>query len=281
MPPYKVIIPGSPVGGTQPTIGSDTTIIISHADVEPGATLAVDSPAVFICGINSYTYDTVNNPSTGDTWMDKNLGASQSAVSPADWNAYGGLFQWGRHLLDSNGVPDHHEFILWTGGATGVPAYDTTSTTADSDYPGHSFFIVEDVEPFDWRTPQNDNLWQGTAGINNPCPDGFRLPTSTELGNEMVSWGGQQNINGAYNSPLKLTAAGRRDVLTGQLVSTGNTGFYWSSTVTGFNNSAHNLYFGPTSASIQFRSRGDGLSIRCIKDNTGGGQGQKVDGHHE
>ena len=28
---------------------------------------------------------------------------------------------------------------------------------------------------------QNDNLWQGVNGVNNLCPSGFRLPTSTEV----------------------------------------------------------------------------------------------------
>jgi uncharacterized protein (TIGR02145 family) len=34
--------------------------------------------------------------------------------------------------------------------------------------------------PYDWRVPQNDNLWQGVDGTNNPCPEGWRIPTQTE-----------------------------------------------------------------------------------------------------
>lgn len=38
----------------------------------------------------------VTNPTTGKTWMDRNLGASQAATSSTDDLAYGDLYQWGR-----------------------------------------------------------------------------------------------------------------------------------------------------------------------------------------
>jgi hypothetical protein len=38
----------------------------------------------------------VTNPATGQTWMDRNLGASRAATSPTDEQAYGDLYQWGR-----------------------------------------------------------------------------------------------------------------------------------------------------------------------------------------
>lgn len=38
----------------------------------------------------------VINPTTGHTWMDRNLGASRAATSSTDTEAYGDLYQWGR-----------------------------------------------------------------------------------------------------------------------------------------------------------------------------------------
>ncbi len=38
----------------------------------------------------------VTNPTTGKTWMDRNLGASQAATSSNDAASYGDLYQWGR-----------------------------------------------------------------------------------------------------------------------------------------------------------------------------------------
>ncbi len=39
---------------------------------------------------------TVTNPTTGEIWMDRNLGASHLASSSTDADAYGNLYQWGR-----------------------------------------------------------------------------------------------------------------------------------------------------------------------------------------
>src|SRR6056297_1536419 len=85
----------------------------------------------------------VTNPTTGEIWMDRNLGATQVATSSTDADAYGDLYQWGR-------AADGHQ--LRTSG--------TTSTLATSDIPGHSDFITIGSSPYDWRSPQNDNLWQ-------------------------------------------------------------------------------------------------------------------------
>lgn len=95
----------------------------------------------------------VMNPSTGEIWMDRNLGASQVATSSTDAAAYGDLYQWGR-------AADGHQ----------CRTSNTTSTNATTDTPSHGDFILEGGSPQDWRVPQNDNLWQGVNGVNNPCP---------------------------------------------------------------------------------------------------------------
>jgi hypothetical protein len=84
---------------------------------------------------------------TGKEWMDRNLGASQVATSSIDASAYGDLYQWGR-------LTDGHE--KRTSG--------TTSTLSSTDDPGHGDFITPGSPPWDWRSPQNDNLWQGVSG---------------------------------------------------------------------------------------------------------------------
>ncbi len=188
----------------------------------------------------------VTNPGTGKTWMDRNLGASQVATSSTDAASYGDLYQWGR------GADGHQSR---TSG--------TTTTLSSTDNPGYSNFITTNSSPFDWRSPQNDNLWQGVSGINNPCPSGYRLPTSSDLDNERVTWN-SNNASGAYSSPLKLSEAGFRDVVDGSLVDAGTHGRYWSSTVDGTNSKF--LYFNGSNAVIQNGNRGYGYSVRCIKD---------------
>jgi uncharacterized protein (TIGR02145 family) len=46
----------------------------------------------------------------------------------------------------------------------------------------------------------------------------------------------------------------------------GSNGNYWSSTVNGTN--AKNLNFNSSNANLNNNNRADGLSVRCIKDNT-------------
>jgi len=187
----------------------------------------------------------VLNPKTGKIWMDRNLGAIQVATSSTDAQAYGDLFQWGR-------------------GADGHQLRNSPTTTARSnlDQPGNGNFIL--ASSSDWRSQQNDNLWQGVNGTNNPCPSGYRIPTETELNEERVSW----NINtsaGAFASPLKWTVTGVRSNGDGVIFLDGSYGNAWSSTVNG--DKAKVLGFNSTTTGLGFGDyRADGRPVRCIKD---------------
>jgi hypothetical protein len=134
---------------------------------------------------------------------------------------------------------------------------------SSSDQPGHGSLILAPNSPFDWRSPQNNNLWQGVNGVNNPCPAGFRLPTEAELNAERNSWS-SNNASGAINSPLKLPVAGLRISTSGSLIYDGSSGYYWSSTVSGSN--ARYLTFFSGNAYMGSYYRAYGLSVRCIQD---------------
>ena len=189
----------------------------------------------------------VYNPQTGKIWMDRNLGASRAATSSTDAEAYGDLYQWGRQA-------DGHQ--IRTSG--------TTITLSSSDTPGHGDFILTpDIIPSDWRSPRNDNLWQGVNGTNNPCPAGYRLPTEAELNAERHSWG-SNDAAGAFASPLKLPVAGARRDLDGSFLSVGSGGYYWSSSVDGAY--SRFLFFISSNAGTDQRYRAYGFSVRCVKD---------------
>jgi hypothetical protein len=187
----------------------------------------------------------VTNPTTGKTWMDRNLGASQVATSSTDANAYGDLYQWGRGN-------DGHQ----------CRTSSTTTTLSSSDQPGNGNFILAPNTPFDWRSPQNANLWQGVTGVNNPCPTGYRLPTETELNAERLSWSAN-NFTGAFASILKWTMAGVRNY-SGFLIGVGGVGGYWVSTVNGSNSA--NLSFDCCGANMDPDGRSGGFTVRCIKN---------------
>ncbi len=188
----------------------------------------------------------VINPTTGKTWMDRNLGAGRAATSSTDEEAYGDLYQWGR------GADGHQKR---TSG--------TTTTLSGSDTPGHGDFILINDSPWDWRSPQNDNLWQGVNGINNPCPEGYRLPTEAELEAERLSWD-SDDAAGAFASPLKLPMAGYRRSSNGSLGFVGSYGFYWSSTVDDIGSRALGFY--APKAYTYRGARADGTTVRCLKD---------------
>lgn len=188
----------------------------------------------------------VTNPTTGKTWMDRNLGASTVAFTPGA-NYVGSIYQWGRRS-------DGHQ------------CYNspTTSTLSQLDQPTHGNFILAPNAPCDWRSPQNANLWQGVNGVNNPCPSGYRLPTETELNNERLSWT-TANEAGAAASPLKLPGGGLfRNNIDGTSVSINYPGCYWSSTVFGSN--SRYLIFDYSSSSINTACRAYGHAVRCIKN---------------
>jgi uncharacterized protein (TIGR02145 family) len=177
--------------------------------------------------------------------MDRNLGATQAATSIDDEASYGYLYQWGR-------LSDGHQ----SRGS------ETSYTLSISDVPGNGDFILANASPFDWCSPQNNKLWQGLSGINNPCPAGFRIPTEVELNAERISWT-TQNGAGAFASPLKLPSAG--DLYTTSINSAGTLGSYWSSSITG--TKSFYLVFSTTTATGTYSDdRMRGKSVRCIKD---------------
>ncbi len=210
-----------------------------------GSTDLYAAGSVF-CASGATSVVEVINSSTGKTWMDRNLGATQVATSSTDANSYGDLYQWGRKS-------DGHQ----------CRNSATTSTLSSSDQPAHGEFILANSSPNDWRSPQNTNLWQGVNGVNNPCPSLYRLPTETEFNYESSFWN-SNDAAGAFASPLKLPMTGSRNGRDGSLGSLGSVGAYWSSTIN--STSSLRLRFISSTASMGTTIRANGISVRCIKD---------------
>ena len=194
-------------------------------------------------------YGSVVNNTTGKVWLDRNLGATQVATASNDAAAYGDLYQWGR-------AADGHQV---RGSATITGSASTWIADEGTNAWDGKFIKLSD----DWLTTAQDDLWSGTAAENNPCPSGYRLPTNAELNQERLSWG-SNNVAGAYGSMLKLTPAGLIWYGDGELVGDGSTGYYWSSTVSGA--AARYLYISSSNAYVNALERGNGYSVRCIKD---------------
>ena len=120
------------------------------------------------------------------------------------------------------------------------------------------------------------------GGFNEPCPDGFRVPTQNEMSalrshNQTSYTGNWYTDNDDYgnavhfkygNNTLTLPAAGTRGKSTGEQALLKNTGWYWTSTAVG-NNSQMNsvvLDFGQGYVvNPRQLNKNTGLSVRCIK----------------
>lgn len=187
----------------------------------------------------------------GQVWMDRNLGASRVATSVDDTEAFGDLYQWGR------GTDGHEKRTSWI-----------SEHLSSSNDPGHGSFIVDTAPGYsgDWLATPDETLWQDVAGINNPCPTGFRVPTIVELETERASWGSNDEA-GAYASPLKLVLAGLRN--PNNHMSTA-VGWYWSSTVIDPMISGELMSFFLSiedyASTDSATPRASGLSVRCIQD---------------
>jgi hypothetical protein len=203
------------------------------------------------------TYGVIISPISGRNWLDRNLGAPNAPGGYNEFPNFGDLFQWGR-------VPDGHQLII-RQEFSGVPLTGFTQELASSDIPSHSLFIINPNSPYDWRVPQNDNLWQ-ESGINNPCPAGWHIPTLEEWKAEGFS---SKHISHAWNQ-LRLTLTGYRYGIDGNVSDSESLGLYWTSTPVdggGFNMS-YEMIFGtdndPNPVTTDIRA--GGAACRCIKD---------------
>ena len=128
-----------------------------------------------------------------------------------------------------------------------------------------------------------DGSWGATKTVNDPCPTGFRVPTSEEwvsvaINNTASRTGTFTEGNTSYGSALHygpnlttklltLPAAGSRYKYQAIMTARGSTGLYWSSTEDNNYKDAYLLSF--TSDNVYGQSltnRPYGCSLRCIAE---------------
>lgn len=177
------------------------------------------------------------------------------------WKLNGGYWQWGRKGPDSEDWYD-----------TNTPYFAHGPTGPDADE-------ANDGAIGSWNTtdyPPDDAWSDDEKTANDPCPDGFRLPSrsqwsgvrlrNTERG--VGTWGDDAtNYSSAkfYGYALMLPAAGRRSRSDGSLIERGYYGRYWAADGTGFGGMC-NSEFAPSTRGENCSRNLDGMSLRCIAE---------------
>ncbi|MCD4722418.1 MAG: hypothetical protein K8S13_21545 [Desulfobacula sp.] len=169
------------------------------------------------------------------------------------WRLIGGYWQWGRKGIAAQGP---------TGPDPAQANYDAISG---------------------WNTSYAPNgSWSDAyKTANDPCPDGYRVPTHSQwqgvmennpqsvVGTWSTTWDDYTNYSAAlfFGNSLMLPAAGCRHLSSGWLNSRGQNCLYWSSTEDSTDsNYAWYQSFNGNFAATNYTYRGYGLSVRCVAE---------------
>lgn len=200
---------------------------------------------------------------------------------------YGKLYQWGRKYgqgyqgsIASDIVDDTYSDSFLPQIIEGPVELSVGQSKENAD----EFYNVL-LPPFDWCVSRDINLWNDGSEINpiktqyDPCPVGWRVPTSMEL--EVLTgrywyWtidNGQNGYCFSYTSPqtdnspqVFLPAAGFLTFDAGSAEYRGGNGYYWSSEANDADD-ACSLSFNINSVfHLSFSNRAYGKSVRCVKE---------------
>lgn len=178
------------------------------------------------------------------------------------------LYQWGRK--DGHGYDGEANCPKIVNKKTDNPDPGTFYSNDEDDYD-------EDLTR-DWRATPDDRLWNaGSEAVpvksaNDPCPDGWRVPTETELKKAIAaatySWDGAAKGAkfSAGSSVLFLPAAGwrERSYLDSQGTHRGTDGNYHSSST--WKHKADYLAISETDGVKDYSGvRSFARSVRCVK----------------
>ena len=207
------------------------------------------------------------------TMMDRNLGAT--SATPGDVGALGLLYQWGRKdpFLGSSSISSNKQSV--STGAWAITSSVNLEKTLST--------------PMTFYTGMNlpNDSWGAQKTIYDPCPAGWRVPDGIDDGVWATALGLSDyrrsyddtnkgmNYSGDFGNDAIIwyPAAGRISYLYGSLENVGKQADYWSCSSSLDGDAVYYFIFDHGGGGYTFGSlpRGDGKSVRCFKEGTGGG----------
>lgn len=196
---------------------------------------------------------------------------------------YGKLYQWGRKYGQGYDETDATYPTLEDGT---IKEGGVSLAGGQSEANKEVFFLGFIDNGWDWVYPADDKLWNsGTESSpaknvnNDPCPDGWRVPTCLELmelsknySDRTINESGQSGYwfsgSNTYKSSVPqifLPAAGVRNYFNGHAGERGFVGHYWSSRKDDTNGYGAS-YLTLSGAYISDFFRADGYSVRCVQE---------------
>ncbi len=180
---------------------------------------------------------------------------------------YGKLYQWGRKYGQGH---NNDELVpVFVEGPISV-------NNGQNEQYANTFFVL--ANGYDWAMPKDDSLWNSGTEENpikteyDPCPEGWRVPTSTELfelGKKHNPKGLPEYFTGNYtyfdDIPNVMLPNNRFRWGSGEEYNNGRYEcYYWSSSVRD-EDYVHSLNIG-VSVYHGVSSRANGCSVRCVQE---------------
>ena len=198
---------------------------------------------------------------------------------------YGKLYQWGRKCGQgySGEFYDGDRAQIYSDASVPELVAGPVSLGIGQSKENANKFYYNSSSPYDWCSPQNDNLWNsGTEENpvkteNDPCPEGWRVPTYAELDeltNNYSSFTTDDNGHSGrwFSGPNSYTAsvpqvffpaAGIRDYYDVHVYARGCRGDYWSSRPNSSYAGCHS--FSSSTVGMYYDGRAYGYSVRCVQ----------------
>ncbi len=206
----------------------------------------------------------------GVIWAPVNCGYSSA-------NPYGLYYQWGR------------KYGQGYDGESNAPTFldgPVSNSDGNSEANKGNFYKANE-DPYDWNNSPDASLWNaGTEeapvkAANDPCPEGWRVPTSKEMklltpklnyqapvevdGINYGEFGGSYTLDEAP-AKVVLPMGGYRD-FTGAAYDQNYGGMYWSSTIQQEKVNPDYFFFGNSYIGIAtYLGRAAALPVRCVKE---------------